>query len=266
MASPHQPEVAPRRWRAYADAVALTLGLNVWVSVVLLPATFVQGLQGTGGLVAGALPLVVLALGLWRRSELALLLAFPAAVLVPIGVAPQIAAAHVYGPTRFALVSLGVAAYLFGVSFFSSFHEPPPPVSTRWLSSAQAGTPPRWKRRERVYWGLFALSLVFPGTLLVWVNFDAQVHAYLGQMYPGRLAQMITMLNVSAIVLWVAIYQFAFLGVLRPHRTGDRDLAVTMAEARASAARGRPRARFYFGVVGALLLMAALLWHRQSQG
>ncbi len=254
----------PRRWRAYADAVALALGLNVWLSVVVLPAAFVHGLGSRGGMLLGALPVLVLALGMWRRAEAILLLGFPIAVLVPVAYAPQIAAAHVYGPTRFVLVSLGVCAYLFGVAFFSSFHEPPPPVSTRWLSSAATATPARWRRRERVYWGLFVLSLVFPGTLIAWVNFDGAVQAFLGKMYPGRLAQMTTMLNVGAILLWVGVYQFAFLGVLRPHRTGDRDLLVTAAEAKADAERGRPRSRFYVGVGAALVLMIVLLWYRRQ--
>lgn len=256
--------IAPRRWRAYADAVALALGLNVWLSVVVLPAAFVHGLRGGLGTLLGALPLVALGVGLWRRAESVLLLGFPIAVLVPVAYAPQIASAQVYGPARFVLVALGLCAYLFGVAFFSSFHEPPPPVSTRWLSSAAGGAAPRWRRRERVYWGLFALSLVFPGTLIAWVNFDSEVQAYLGKMYAGRLAQMTTILNVGAITLWLAIYQFAFLGVLRPHRTGDRDLAVRVATAKAEAARGRPRPRFFIGVGAAMILMVILLWYRQK--
>jgi hypothetical protein len=248
-----------RRWRAFADGVALALGINVWVSVVLLPALFVGALHGPGGIAAGAVPLAVLSVGLWLRSETVLLLAYPAAVLLPIGFAPAMASSYVYGPIRFTIVALGLTAYLFGVSFFTTFHEPPPPVSTRILSSAQAGTPQRWRRRERMYWVLFGLSLVFPATMIAWANFDSEIQADLGEHYPGRVALMITLINVGVIVLWLAIYHYAFLGVLRPHRTGDRDVATAIGLARADARSGRPRRRFYAGVVVALLLMASLL-------
>jgi hypothetical protein len=253
-----------QRWRAFADAVALALGINVWVSVVLLPALFVSALHGPGGVLAAAAPLAVLSIGLWLRSETILLLAYPAAILLPIGIAPTMASSYVYGPIRFTIVAIGVTAYLFGVSFFTTFHEPPPPVSTRTLSSAQAGTPHRWRRRERVYWLLFGMSLVFPSTMIAWANFDGDVQAYLGENYPGRVALMTTVLNVGVIVLWLAIFHYAFLGVLRPHRTGDRDLATAIGIARADARSGRPRRRFYAGVMVALILMAALLIARHT--
>ena len=253
-----------RRWRAFADAVAVVLGINVWVSVVLLPALFVGALHGFTGFLAGAVPLAVLSVGLWQRSEVILLLAYPAAILLPIGIAPRMAEAHVYGPIRFTIVALGIVAYLFGVSFFTTFHEPPPPVSTRTLSSAQAGRPDRWRRRERVYWTLFVLSLVFPGCLIAWVNFAGDVQDYLGENYPGRVELMTTVLNVAVIALWLVVYHYAFLGVLRPHRTGDRDLATALGTARADARSGRPRRRFYVGVIIALLGMAALLIVRNT--
>ena len=78
-------------------------------------------------------------------------------------------------------------------------------------------------------------------------------------MYPGRVALMTTMLDAAALALWLAIYHFAFLGVLRPHRTGDRDLLVAIGQAKADLRRGKPRTRFYLGVFAALLAMAALL-------
>ncbi len=253
-------EQAPseRRWRALADGVAASLGLNVWVSVVLLPALFI-GKTGGNDLLLGLIPLLVLGLGLWRRSEAVLLLAYPAAVLVPIAVHPVMASAHVYGPIRFVTVAIGVTAYLVGVSFFTNFHEPTPPVSIRPLSSALAGPPQRWRRRERVYWELFALSLIMPVSLLLWVNYAPEVQGYLGENYPGRVAAMTTVLVVGVIALWLVIFHVAFLGVLRPHRTGDRDLLTTLAQAKADARTGRPRTPFYVGVVAALAGMLVLL-------
>ncbi len=248
-----------RRWRTFADVVAFALGTNVWISIVILPAIFVGALHGVGHIAAALLPFGVLLLGLARRSEGILLGLFPAAVLVPVGLQPQLASQHVYGPVRFVLCALGVIAYLFGVSFFTTFHEPPAPRSVRGLSSAQSGAPERWQRRERVYWMLTAMCLVIPAVLIAWVNYDDAIATYLGQMYPGRVALMTTALTVGAIVLWLGIFQFAFLGVLRPHRTGDRDLVTALARARADAKSGKPRGRFYIAVALALGAMVVLL-------
>src|SRR5262249_28081993 len=170
-------------------------------------------------------------------------------------VEPQMASSHVYGPIRFTLVALGVIAYLFGVSFFTTWHEPPAPRSVRGLTSAQIGPAERWQRRERVYWMLTATSLVIPTVLIAWVNFDAGIDEFLGEMYPGRVAHMTTALTIGAIVLWLGIYHYAFLGVLRPHRTGDRDLVNALSGARADAKSGKPRRPFYLAVPIALVTM-----------
>jgi hypothetical protein len=248
-----------RRWRTFADVVAFTLGTNVWVTIVILPAVFVHALHGAAMIIAVILPFAVLMLGLLRRSEIVLLGLFPSAVLVPIALKPVIASSHVYGPVRFALVALGVIAYLFGVSFFTTFHEPPAPKSVRPLSSAAQGPAARWQRRERMYWMLTGMSLVIPTVLIAWVNFDSSIADYLGEMYPGRVALMTTALTAGAIVLWLAIYHYAFLGALRPHRTGDRDLVAALAQARADAKAGKPRGRFYLSVALALGAMVILI-------
>jgi len=255
-----------RRWKTFADVVAFALGTNVWISIVILPAIFVGALHGPSRILAAALPFLVLMLGLARRSEGMLLGLFPAAILVPVALQPQMASSYVYGPVRFTLVALGVVAYLFGVSFFTTWHEPPAPRSVRGLTSAQIGPAERWQRRERVYWMLTGMSLVIPTVLIAWVNFDSAIEDYLGEMYPGRVAMMTTALTAGAIVLWLVIYHYAFLGVLRPHRTGDRDLVTTLAQARADAKAGKPRPRFYISVALALAAMATLILLRHLKG
>jgi hypothetical protein len=257
--APGAGTVTTRRWRTFADVVAFSLGTNVWISIVILPAIFVGVLHSTSQIATALLPFAVLLLGLARRSEAILLGLFPAAVLVPVTIYPQIASSYVYGPIRFSLVALGVVAYLFGVSFFTTFHEPPAPRSIRGLSSAQSGPPERWRRRERVYWMLVGMSLLIPTVLISWVNFDSSVEEFLGEMYPGRVQLMTTALTAGAIVLWLGIFHYAFLGVLRPHRTGDRDLVGALSQARSDAKSGKPRGRFYIAVGLALVAMAILI-------
>ena len=255
-----------RRWKTFADVVAFALGTNVWISIVILPAIFVGVLHGGARILAAALPFAVLILGLAQRSEAILLGLFPAAILVPVALQPQMATSYVYGPIRFTLVALGVVAYLFGVSFFTTWHEPPAPRSIRGLTSAQVGPAERWQRRERVYWMLTGMSLVIPTVLIGWVNFDNAIADYLGEMYPGRVALMTTALTAGAIALWLGIFHYAFLGVLRPHRTGDRDLVTKLGQARSDAKAGKPRRRFYVSVAVALGAMATLILLRHLKG
>jgi len=251
-----------RRWRAFADAVALALGANVWISMVILPALFVGGLRSSAMMLAAAAAPVALGAGLWRRSEMILLGVFPAAILLPIAIHPQLGAAHVYGPIRFLVVALGLIAYLLGVSFFTTFHEPQKPISERILTSAREGRPARWRRRERVYWGLAGLSLVVPAFLIWQVSYDPTIERAIQHFYPGRIAAMTTLLTLGAVALSVLLYAWVFLGVLRPHRTGDRDIVTSLALSRADALRGKPRLRFYAGVLLALAFMAAMVLAR----
>src|SRR5262245_839130 len=64
-----EPGDTTGRWRTFADVVAFTLGTNVWISIVILPAIFVGVLHTFGQIVAALLPFAVLILGLARRSE-----------------------------------------------------------------------------------------------------------------------------------------------------------------------------------------------------
>jgi hypothetical protein len=244
--------------------VALALGLNLWVQFVLLPG-LVSGAAASGPVqLAAALALVVLGAGVWRRSELILLLGFPSALLVPAALAPAMANVHVYGPIRFAIVALGLIGYLFGASLFTSFREPPPPRSQRPLASASRPVPERWRRRLRIYGYLAALSAIFPVVLLYAINFDRETREFIAIKYAGRVAGFTTVMNLGALAFWVLLYMWFFLGVLRPHRTGDRDLVVGLERLRAEARRGRPRPSFYLGVGLALGLMFLLLLMRHG--
>jgi hypothetical protein len=253
-AAPH----TDRRWRAFADAVAGALGANVWISIVILPGLFVGALHGNVLLAALWAP-IALGVGIQRRNEIVLLGVFPAMVLAPLALRPDMAASHVYGPARFVVVAIGLVAYLLGVSFFTTFHEPQKPISERLLSSAREPAPARWRRRERVYWALAALAFAVPAFLIAVASYGHTITAAIEHFYPGRVAPMTTLLVLAAVALSLLLVAWVFLGVMRPHRTGDRDLVTAIAIARADAVRGRPRLRFYFGVLAALGFMAAMV-------
>ena len=250
------------RWRTFADAVALALGANLWVALVLLPGLVSGALHSGPAQLTAVLPLVVLGIGVWRRSDLVLLFGYPSALLIPVAFAPGMANVHVYGPIRFAIVAVGLIGYLLGASVFTSFREPPPPLAERPLTSAARPMAARWRRRFRIYAALAAMSAVFPVILLYTINFDGEVRELLKVKYPGRVAALSTVMNLGAIGFWVAIYAGFFLGVLRRHRTGDRDLVSTLERLKRDSRRARPRPQFYLGVAVALGLMLVLLLMR----
>lgn len=263
MSSPATP-VPERRWRRFADVVALTLGTNVWLSLVLIPALQVRALGTTAHVLVALAPLAVLAAGIAVRSELVLLGGFPSTLLVPISLRPEIASAHLFGPVRFFVVALGVVAYLLAGSYFMAFHEPAVPRSERPLASSAEPRADRWQRRERVYWMLTGLSVLCPMLGVYWVNFDPAIKAFLDKMYSGRVASMSTLLNATVLLLWLVLYLHVFLGALKPHRTGDRDLVTDLGIMRHQAKSGRPRLRFHLAVAAALALMAVLVWMRRG--
>lgn len=249
-------------WRLFAKGIALALGANVWLTLVVLPAIYTGAIRTPLIAALCAMPPAVLLIGVLRRSEWLMLLGFPLALLLPSIAAPEIIAGSAFGPLRMVVIAAGLLAYLFGVSFFSAYREPRAPVSVRELSSANTPVPDRWRRRLRVYRWLIALSVVFPATLLWAVLFDSTNQAYVLRLFPGRSASMAALMTIGVLGLWSAIYAYAFIGPLASHRTGDRPLAIELAELRTTVARGRPRPTFYLGVATALIGMAALIFTR----
>lgn len=251
----------PLKWRAFADAVALALGVNVWISIVLLPGFSLATIRTLEDLLIACAPLLVLIVGIWRRAEFALLLLFPVALMVPVSLSPEIMSTQVYGPIRFTIVAVGVIVYLLGVSFFTSFYEPATAASTRPLASSRRPVPPRWRRRFRMYMWLAILSIIGPVVFLYYANFHDTNKAFVEQMFPNRVSQMLTVINLAAIGMWVFLYMYAFLGVLRPHRTGDRVLVADLGRLRSDARRGKLRPAFFLGVsVSVGFLLFIIFW------
>jgi hypothetical protein len=252
----------PPRWKFWADAVAAALGLNVWVTLVLVPALFVGAFRTPAESLLAALPLLPLGVGLARRSPVWQLLVYPAALLLPIAWAPRIVTGNVHGRWSFLVVSASLVGYLFSVSFFSSFHDPTPPSRTRSLSSAAKPVAPRWRRRFRLYYILAALSALLPAAMLYAVNFSTPNLSSLRDRYTGRVGSMAALLNLGVLGLWMLLFSWAFVGVLKRHRTGDPELAAELSALRKSARRGTPRPVFYLWVTLALGLMGALVFLR----
>lgn len=246
------------RWQIFAGATAAALGVNLWVSLVLVPALLVSSQSTSVHWFAIALSLPLLFLGIWRRNEVALLWAFPSSMLIPIAMTPEMASMQVYGVGRFAIVGISLVAFLFGASTLTSFHELPAPRHIRPLKSSLHGIAPRWRRRFRMYATLSVLSLLYPLVLLYHVNFDEAGALALKDNYPGRAATFTTLLNVFVIGLWVLLFANYILVPLKKHRTGDKALRLGLAQAQHRANQGTPSIIFYLG--GAVAMALMVLW------
>lgn len=263
-----------RPTRIAADIVAAALGVNLWVSLVLVPS-FVAGAftRHVAAAVVAPLPLGVLFVGVLRRSPLWLLLAYPAALLLPVAVDVRIAAAGGATPWALALTALSLAGYLMGAAYLSSMAaggEPQLGRARRLAGSLGAKSPPRWQRRRRIYAALTALSIVVPAVLLYKVAFDGDTRALLLESYPterlegDRVQSMLALMLVGVLAMWLVLFATAFVGPLRRHRTGDKDLVAELDRLRHDARQTSPRLRFYVAVVVALGLMALLVTVRMG--
>ena len=246
------------RWRTFADATALALGLNLWSTLDLLPMIVVGPDFNFGIVVLLMLPLALLGYGVRQRNDTVLLFAFPTSLLLPIATTPAMATLQFYSPARFTLVGIGLIAFLFGASTLTSFYEPPEPRHTRPLHSSTQPLPPRWRRRFRMYAFLALISVVYPLALLYHINFDELGTQALNENYPGRAATFTTLLNVIAIGIWLLVFANYVLAPIKQHRTGDKALRQELAGMRRRAAQGSPHFFSYLGGVMALVLMA--LW------
>jgi len=250
--------------RLSADLVVLALGLNVWLSLVLVPELFVGAFACQPFLyVLAPLPLIPLGVGLVRRAAPWLLLGFPATLLLPLAVDAKTLAENTQSALVLVLLGASLVGFLFGSAYLTGFEggAPSAPERQRKLGAADR-VAPRWRRRRRVYAALAVLSAVFPLVLLYAVNLSQTTRAFLYQLYPDRVPAMLAVLDVGVLLTWGAIWWFAFLGPLRHHRTGDRALLRRLELLRQESRQTAPRLVFYVAVLAALAFMGALLWMR----
>jgi len=268
--------VAPRSrtLRLAADVVTATLGLNLWLSLVLVPGLFLGSFghsfaHGRAFLLVAPVPLVVLGVGIVRRSPLWLLLAYPAMLLVPVALDPRTVGENAERPLVFTLIAASLVGYFLGAAYLTGGRgggELATERTRRLGASLGAKNPARWRRRRRLYTAFGILSMVFPIALIYQINFAADTRAYLAELYPGdRAPTMIALLDLGAVLLWFAAFAIGFVGPLRAHRTGDKEIVSELERLRAQARRASPSLVFYVGVVCALGLMALLLAMR-AQG
>jgi hypothetical protein len=257
--------------------LSAALGANLWIVAVAVPLILggSSGAHAVPGGVAGVIVLVTLApailtWGLARRSERALLGAFPVAALLPQAwlSMPEL---RVLPPVPFVLLAASLVGYLLASARFVAAPveavEPieeagasaRPAISERRL--AQPPTPPRWRRRLRVYRALAACAVIIPASLIGYAHFGPS-GARLAEAFAGRVESAQVLVTVGIGLLTIILYRAYLLAPLEAHLQHDRDLARYTEAARRQARKGRPRTAFYFAVAVALAAMIAIVLQR----
>ena len=248
--------------------VILALGVNLWIVADALPLAFAMRGDGNGGpglLLLSTTALVALGIGVWQQATLALLVAVPLLVALPLCLTGAEASARVLPSLAFVPQALSVVAYLVAVAHalarLDRAREGDSPSATS-RSLRQDLLPARWRRRLRVYRGFVAVAIIFPSLLLVVVDLAPAFARDLGASFGTRAPRMQALVTVAAGLLWIGLLRAYLLAPLHAHLQHDRDLLGAVEADRRHARRGRPRPAFYVAVVVALAAMVAVVWQR----
>jgi hypothetical protein len=247
----------PQRRRSLWDGAILLLGLNLWVTFLLLPSLFLLQ-RGLPAATLGVLCLspMVLILGVLRRSEALLLALFP--VLLALGpiTFPSLVGVNVYTPASFALVAASFIAYSIGTTLLlGTMTSPEPPNTARLLAPVVPDA--KWRRRYRVYRVLTIMSGIFPLGLVFVLFFHPGVQEDLVRYFPRRHQSALSFFGVLLLLLWIVLFYAEFMTPLRAHVRGDPDLHSELAALRQRNPSGRPSFGFYAFIALALILMSA---------
>src|SRR5687768_15542241 len=100
-----------------AGLLTLFLGMNVWVSISLTPilTSGVLARHPVLGVLA-PLPLLLLLAGVWRRSPVVLLFAYPAALLLPTAIDARVASSLAASTYSLPLAALSLIGFLLGTA------------------------------------------------------------------------------------------------------------------------------------------------------
>jgi hypothetical protein len=235
--------------------VAIALGINFWVLGALVPILATRAWP----LLPLALPApIVLAIGLRRRSALALLVVFPTAALLPHLASAELRADRLQPAPAFVLLAAILLAYL---PLACARIAPVRPLKVgRTLPATEV--PPYWRRRLRVYAGLAVAALVVPLTLVGAADLSLGTSAALGRSHAGHAGDARVALTALCTLAALGLYRAFLAAPLSAHLAQDRDLLDRLEAESLKARRGRPGLAFYVGATTALGAMAALLWLR----
>lgn len=246
-----------RQGRNLWELAILVLGLNLWVTFLLVPLLHLDSpSSGTAWLCVP--PLAALAVGVVLRNRIVLLAAYPLLLAVPTLVNPKLVGVNVYSPLTFCLVAVSFVAFMVAtVMLLEVIHAPAAPAETR--SLGQVRLDERWRRRVRIHRWLAVLAAVFPALFIFTAFLHPGVQQDLAAYYPRRGTSPQVFAGILVLLLWLTVFYAYFLSPLKAHVRGDPHLRYELRKIRHEARTGKPRTSFYIFVAMALVFMLLLV-------
>ena len=239
------------------ELAILVLGLNLWVTFLLVPLLHLSSPSG-GTTWLCVPPLVALGAGVALRNRLVLLAIYPLLLAVPTLVTPKLVGVNVYSPLTFCMVAVSFVAYMIAtVALLEVIHAPAAPTESK--SLGQVRLDQRWRRRVRIHRWFAVLAAVFPAVLIFTAFLHPGVQQDLTTYFPRRGTSPQVFAGVLVLLLWLAVFYAYFLLPLKAHARGDPYLSYELRKIRHDARTGKPRGGFYFFVAMALIFMVLLV-------
>lgn len=248
---------AQKRRRNLWEIAIVVLGLNLWVTFLLVPLLHLDSPPETT-VVLCLVPLLALAAGVFFRQRVVLLGGYPLLLAVPTLVSPKLVGVNVYSPLTFCLVSISFVAYSVAtVALLQAIQAPPGEPDGKSLGKVRLDE--RWRRRVRIHRWMAVLAGLFPALLIFAVFLHPGIQQDLAAYYPRRGTAPQVFSGVLVLALWVVIFHAYFLTPLRSHIRGDPHLRYELRRLRSEARLGKPRPGFYVYVLMALVFMVLLV-------
>jgi hypothetical protein len=252
-------EAAAIRVRA-PQLLASALGLNLWLTVLVVPTLYLRASAASAGLLAAlcALALGLLVAGIVRRSQSLLLLAFPLALALGPLVEPALAGPSVYTPWTLVPCAAALLLHLGGALWLCSTAATPAAPARQKAVAAPLQAPVS-VRRFRLYRALAVLAGLFPAALLVAIHYRPGAAADLERAFGPAAPLAATLVTLLALALWVGLFFVYFVRTLAAHLEGDRLTLAEDIEIRRRLVARRPGVALYLTMLLGLALMAAFL-------
>jgi hypothetical protein len=260
--SPPSPAAPLQVSRRAASRLAALLGINVWITLVMVPALYLGHASPARSTLLG-FPLVLLAVAAARLWPVGLLMLYPLSLVAVPAADRSLVGINVISPTGFWITALSLLGYVFGAGFLLARGQVGNP--TQRVRPLRDPEPAAWRSRRRFYRLWLAVLVPVLPVLVHAVNLSPSHLDALRGRFGGRTAQVTLVMNVLSLALFVVLFALYFVPPLVADYRGDPATRAELTRLRGDVSRGRPRAIFFLGVLAALALMALLLWLRPQK-
>jgi hypothetical protein len=248
--------------RSAWSAVIGALGVNAWVSLLLIPLLSQPGVRTPHLLLTSIAPLLVLLVGVALLHGGLLLGAFPMALLLPLGIEPALIGKSIYASgAAIAFVLAATIAYTIVtlVALRRATADYYSPMRSKPLQKTHTASQAQWRRRGRLSGYFVATTVSFPLIVIGAVFLQGDVRHSWRAAFPQREEAAAVMFALATVLLWLLLHGALLARSLALHSRGDPALESGIQHYRSTGRRVPPRIYLY---VGLALASTVLLWMR----